>query len=191
MTPVESLITAARRYCQDNFSYWSTRYGNERSGQDIPVYSYSDQDYNLFPRYNALSAILDIVEMLVGEPYTDIADCRLALIEVGRSAESIFTNDENNTIAKAAIQDEQDKFVHYVQTVTLGELGLVDPLPHRRRLNSEEQKAIREELFEKWNFDGDYWDPLEKKCPVESLFLSKDSITKQDYQSIIESICKN
>ena len=191
MTPVEALITAARRYCQENFAYWADRYSNERSGQDFHAYSYSDQDYNLFPRYNALSAILDKVEMLVGESYSDILLCRQALVQVGLSAESPFTIDEKNTIAKAAIQDERDKFVDFVQEVTLGELGLVEPLPHRRRLKIEEKKAVRQKLLELWNYNGDYWDPLDEKCPVESLFLSKDRITKQDYHAIIEFICGN
>jgi hypothetical protein len=82
MSPADALITAARRYCEDNHSYWANRYANERSGADFPAYSYSEGDYDLFPRYNVLAAILAQVEVLV----------------------------------------------------------------------------------ERWNFDGDYWDPLENKC---------------------------
>jgi hypothetical protein len=190
MTPSEALITAARHYCKDNFAYWATRYASERRGADFP-YSYSNSDYDLFPRYNALSAILDSVETMVGEECTDLQECRNSLAEKGLSASSIFTTDVKNAIEKAAIQDEREKFVRFVQSITLGELGLVEPLPHRRRLKEDESGAVRQELCTQWNFDGQFWDPLENKSPAETLFLSKDSMTKEDHQSIIDFIVEN
>jgi hypothetical protein len=191
MAPTEALITAARRYCKENYSYWATRYSTERIGSDFPTYSYSNEDYNLFPRYNTLSAILDKVEMLVGKVYADLQECRKDLAAIGLSARSVFINDVENALEKAAIQDEREKFVNYVKSIPLGELGLVEPLPHRRRLKENEIRATRRELRNRWNFDGGFWNPLEDKCSSEILFLSKDCIAKEDHQSIIDFLCNN
>ena len=188
MTPIDALITAARRYCRDNHSYWATRYSNERSGSDFPSYSYSDQDYDLFPRYNALTAILGEVEMLVGKKYPDITSCRNELAEAGLTAQSLFTKGNKNSIEIAAIQDERDKFADFVLTITLGELSLVEPLPYRRRLTADEKKTVRLQLLERWKYDGDYWDPPESKCPTEFLFLATDHLTKADYEATIHFI---
>lgn len=187
MTSVEALITAARRYCMDNYSYWADRYSKERTGEDFPVYSYSDQDYNLFPRYNALSAILAEVEMLVGKTWTDLISCRAILAEAAQSVAPLVLISDN-AIEKAAIEDEGNKYIQFIQNIRQEELDLVAPLPWRRRLNEEEQQAVRQQLLERWNYDGNYWDPLEERCPTESLYLIKDDITQSDYQSIIEFI---
>ena len=188
MTPIEALITAARRYCKENFSYWCERYARERTGSNSPGYSYSIEYYNLFPRYNVLSAILGEVEELVGQYYADITSCREDLLLSGLAAESIFTKDEKNATAISAMQEERDKFVTYIQTVTLGELGLIDPLPHRRRLKTSEQKEIRQRLLEIWNYEGDYWDPLVDKSPKEFVFLAKGHFTEPDFQSITDFV---
>jgi len=188
MTPIDALITAARRYCMENFSYWADRYSNDRSGSEFPKYSYSDRDYDLFPRYNVLSAILAQVEILVGKTYPELQTCREELAQIGLTAQSLFTKGEKNAIANTAIKNERNKFVHFVRTITLGELGLEEPLPHRRRLSPEEKNVVRQQLLERWNYDGSYWDPLVDKCPTTSLFLAKEHITNADYDAIIHFI---
>lgn len=188
MTPAEAIITAARHYCKENYTYWANRYANERTGQEFPEYSYSDNDYDLFPRYNVLSAILGEVEMLVGKPYPELNTCREALEKIGHTAQSALTNGENNEIENAAMQDERNKFIHYIATITPEELELVKPLPHRRRLDKKESEEVRQQLLERWNYDGGYWDPIEARCPTASLFLPKEEITEADYQSIIHFI---
>lgn len=190
MTATEALITAARKYCKDHHDYWVTRYTNERTGKDFPEYIYTDEDYNLFPRYNALSAILGEVEMLTGKTSPDLEQCRETLINIGATASSPFTVGEND-IEHAAIQDEREKFIHFVKNVTSAELALVEPLPYRRRLDATEQAAVRQQLLERWNYDGDYWDPLDYKCPTEYVYLAKTNITPEDYQAIISFIHTN
>src|SRR3954471_20506698 len=109
MTPTEAIITAARRYCKENYSYWSNRYANERSGEDFPVYTYSEQDYNLFPRYNVLAAILGDIEMLTGKTWPDLAVCRQVLLQIGHSSPVV----SDNSIEAAAIQDERNKYIDF------------------------------------------------------------------------------
>jgi hypothetical protein len=181
MTSIEAIITAARRYCKENHAYWANRYAKERSGEDFPVYTYSDQDYNLFPRYNALAAILGDIEMLTGKTWPELSVCRTILIQIGHSTPVI----SDNAIEANAIQDERNKYIDFIQKITPEELNLVEPLPYRRRLDDDEKQFVRQQLLGKWNYDGNYYDPLDKRCPTEFVFLSKEQITPADYQSVI------
>lgn len=184
MTFSEALITAARRYCMEHRTYWMTRYANERTGQDFPVYTYSDKDYDLFPRYNMLAAILGELELLVGKP--DVS--RDTLVQLGLSSQLPFNDSEEHPIEIAAMQQEREKFVHFIQTITPEALDQIAPLPHRRRLNTAEKEVVDQQLLERWNYDGDYWDPIVDKCHTELLYLAKANITKEDYQAIISFI---
>ena len=190
MKDVEELITLARRYCQENFSYWANRYSTERTGNDFP-YTYSESDYNLFPRYNVLSAILANVETLVDQDFQDLESCKNELKQIGLSAQSIFTTGEQNEIEKNAIDEERKKFVHFIEGVTQNDLLLAEPLPYRRRLKPEEKAQIRKQLFEKWNYDGDYWDPLVDNSPHPIVFVMKANLTDSDYDQIIAFIRAN
>lgn len=190
MTLDEALITAARRYCKDNYTYWANRYAKERSGSDFPEYAYSDKDYDLFPRYNVLAAILGEVEMLVGKSFPALLSCRETLAHIGHAAQSLFTLSDN-PIEAAAIQDEREKFIHYVETITPEELTKITPLPYRRRLNENERENVRQHLLDRWNYDGDYWDPLVEKSPGNILFLAKMHLSDADYQAIKDYICSH
>ncbi|MEG5146995.1 hypothetical protein QUB27_30120 [Microcoleus sp. AT8-B6] len=189
MTDTEALITAARRYLKDNFDYWADRYSKERTGNDFP-YTYTDNDYNLFPRYNVLSAILDNVETLVGQNRLGFEACKQKLKDVGLTANSPFTTGEQNDTAKTAMQDERKKFNHFMESVTVNDLQEIEPLPYRRILTKVESEQVRQALLEHWNFQGNYWEPLEELSPKPNIFLMKDNITDSDYEQIIEGIQK-
>lgn len=184
MTSTEALITAARRYCGEHYHYWAVRYSKERTGQNYPVYSYSDNDYDLFPRYNILDAILGEIEILVGRSFPSLSDCRATLIQIGRSANSPLTKQKENLIASAAIQQERDKFIQFIDTVTPEMLEQTAPLPYRRRLEEAEKSAVYQALLERWNYDGGYWDPIENLSPVEIVYLAKADITSADLQAV-------
>ncbi|WP_315824024.1 hypothetical protein [Paraflavitalea speifideaquila] len=186
MTATEALITAARRYCQVNHNYWADKYAKERTGNDYP-YTYTDNEFNLFPRYNMLFAILDRVEVLVGQNHLDSETCRQELKTISLEANSPFTAEKNKTAIKA-MQEERDKFRDFIEGLTVADLSSIEPLPYRRRLNEEESKQIRQALFEKWNFQGNYWEPLESLSPEPVIFLMKSNISESDYKQIINEI---
>jgi hypothetical protein len=190
MTDTEALITAARRYLKDNFNYWADRYSKERTGNDFP-YTYTNNDYYLFPRYNVLSAILDNVETLVEQTGLDFETCKQELKDVGSTANSPFTTGEQNDTAKNAMQEERKKFIDFVQNLTASNLQEIEPLPHRRRLAKTESEQVRQALQEHWNFQGNYWEPLEELSPKPTVFLMKDNITDSDFEKIIEEIQKH
>jgi len=187
MTQSESLITTARRYLIDNHRYWTKRYAQERTGSDIP-YTYSDSDYNLFPRYNVLSAILHGVETLVGKNDLDFASCKQQLNDIGLTANSPFTTGEANDIEKNAMQEKRVKFLEFIDKLTVNDLASVEPLHYRRILSKGEQEQVRKALFDTWNFQGDYWDPLEELSPKRTVFVATSNITDQDYDRIINEI---
>lgn len=204
MTEAESLITKARRYCIENHSYWSKRYQKKMSGTP-----YTKNDYNLFPRYNALEAILQGVETIVGKDFNSFVECKKQLKKIGMESHTIFTIDSNeelhllgkkskylstsdkhNQIERNAIQDERRKFVKFIENQTLDSIKNVKPLPFKRKLLEGESESIREQLLKSWNFDGGYWEPLDKKSKQPTVFLMKDNLEKSDKKEI-EKIIKN
>ncbi len=204
MTETESLITKARRYCTDNFSYWSKKYQEEMSGNNNP---YSNNDYNLFPRYNALNTILQGVEIIVGKDFESFEKCKEELKRIGNESHSIDTIESNkelhllgkmskffrksgklNKIEKNAIQDERRKFIEFIDNQNLESVQNVEQLPFERKLTDEESESIREQLLKSWNFDGDYWEPLDNKSPKPTIFLMDDNIEKPDKEEIEKTI---
>lgn len=190
MTDTETLITAAIRYLQDNHGYWFDRYSKERTGNDFP-YTYTDNDYNLFPRYNVLSAILDKVETLVGQSHMNFEGCKQELKNIGLTANNPFTTGEQNEIERNAIKAERLKFASFIDKINRNDLKLIKPLPFRRRLKEDESDQVRLSLLEKWNFQGNYWEPLEELSPKPTIFLMKHNITDNDYEQITEAIRKH
>lgn len=185
MIQTEALITTARRYCIDNHSYWANRYSNEMSHNNNP---YSDNDYNLFPRYNALAAILLGVEAFVGQTFASLDNCKQELKQMGLTSRTPFTTGQQNDIERNAIQDERNKFVKFIDGITMRDLELVEALPHRRKLKDEEAKQIRQYLLDNWNYDGGYWEPLENKSQKPTVFVMKESVTQSDIKKIIQIV---
>lgn len=204
MTEIESLITKARRYCTENHTYWSKRYQEEMSGNNNP---YSNSDYNLFPRYNALGAILSGVQIIVGKEFDSLELCKKELIRLGLESHSVFTIDgdkelgllekiskyfgttgKHNQIERNAIQDERKKFVEFINSQNPESLLNVEPLPYERRLGEDESELVRGKLLEIWNFDGDYWEPLDEKSPKPTIFLMDDNFTDTDKIEIEKTI---
>ena len=207
MTNIEKLITAARHYCKDNFVFWADKYQKENSGNNNP---YSDNDYNIFPRYNVLTAIQQEVEILVGQEFLSFENCKQQLVEIGLKSHSIFTIDSNeeihllgesgkyksttgrqNPIAKNAMTDERTKFVEFINSRMPENISQVEPMPYRHRLTDQEMLFVRKQLLDIWNYDGDYWNPLDDKSPKESVFLMKDNLTDDDSKKIVDFITTN
>ena len=145
----------------------------------------------MFPRYNVLSAILDKTETLVGQSHLNFENCQQELKNISLIANSPFTTGEQNDIAIKAMQDERQKFIEFIEKVGTEDLNTIEPLPYRRRLTNQESEQVRQSLLEKWNFQGNYWEPLEELSPEPTIFLMKDNIADTDYEKIIEEIHKH
>lgn len=189
MTKIESLVTKARRYCMEKWEYWFEKYQKERAGNDFP-YTYTDNDYNLFPRYNAISAIQSGIETIVGSEFNSIGECKENLIRLGNCSQSQFTTGTMNEIEKTAIMEERNKFEEFILNLSDDEMINVEPLPFIRRMPETESRSVRDKLSEIWNFDGGCWVPLENKCD-RAIFISKDNISENEYKEIMDHIIKN
>ena len=110
---------------------------------------------------------------------------------MGPTATNHMTDGEENKIALAAMQKEREKFIDFIDHITPEQLQSVEPLPHRRRLTEEEKNQVREALLTHWNFQGNYWEPLEELSPKPFIFLMKENITHSDYERIVEEIYKH
>ena len=185
MDTTEKIITLARRYCIENFRFWTNRYSIENSGNNNP---YSDNDYNIFPRYNVLDAILKGVETLVGQSFESIDQCKCELKIIGQENQTPFTTGKQNAIEKAAMLDERQKFITFLNEITSNIIENVEPLPYRRRLLEDEANQIRKELFKAWNFDGTYWEPLDSRSPHPVVFFNKGNLDKKDFEKIKQII---
>lgn len=190
MTKIEGLHTLVRTYCIDAIVFWKKEYAEKRTGSDFPEYTYSDSDYNLFPRYNALDAILKGIELLVPTEYRDFKTLKKDIIEVALENETAFTNNPDNDIEENAIKEERVKFKAYVESLKESDVKDIEPLPLRRRLKTNEKMTVRQMLHEVWGYDGDYWEPLGKKSPRETVFLLSKYLTDGDRLFIKELLAK-
>ncbi len=186
MTQTESLITKARRYCIENHSYWADRYQKEMSGKNSLS---SENDYNLFPRYNALAAILQGVLAIVGKEFNSFEECKDELVKIGMESQSIFTVHRNKkTIEQKVIQEEREKFIEFIASQNYESVRNVEPLPFERKFSENESRQIREKLLQFWNYDGGRWEPLEHKSPKPVIFLMNNNIEMSDKLEIEKTI---
>jgi len=179
----DALLTAARRHCQQQSAYWSGRYACERTGTDEP-YTYTDSDYRLFPRSNVAAAILGELERLTGRAGDDLPELRARLIMIGREAESQLTQGDLPAVALDAMQAEREHFIQFIGEIGEEALAQVQPLPWRRRLSEEEREAVREALFRHWNFQGDYWNPLEALSPHPVRWAERQHLSEADAECL-------
>ncbi len=167
MTPTQALHTAARRYCMDRSDMLRSLYNEEEDQRESKGlyppggYSYLPEDYEVFPRYNVLDAILVEVEKLTPDDARTADQMRGLLASAGRAAQSPFTQEPHNDIEKRVIAEERDLFCAYVSGISEEELRSAEPLPYRRVLSSEESQRLGSQLNQRWGVDReDYWHPL-------------------------------
>ena len=190
MTIVEALHTLVRKYCIEEFNFWKKEYAEKRTGSDFPEYTYSDGDYNLFPRYNAIDAILKGIETIIPADYTDFNALKKDIIQFGLENETAAISNPDNDIEAGAILEERKKFRAHVEAITEKEVKNVEPLPLRRRLKIEEKQSVRHMLQNAWGYDGDYWEPLLEKCQRETVFILRKHITDDDSVFIKQILAK-
>jgi len=166
--------------------FWANKYQKESSCNNKP---YTDNDYNIFLRFNVLTAIQQGVETLVGQEFQSFENCKQQLTDIGLRSHSIFTIDDNveihllgesgkykstsgrqNPIAKKAMTEERAKFVEFINSRTTENITQVEPMPYIHRLPDKEMVLVREQLAEIWNYDGDYWNPLVTNVPKRQSF---------------------
>lgn len=193
MTEIENLHRKVRHYCLDNFDFWTRKYQEVRNSRPQTFeYTYEKGDYDIFPRYQALEALLQGVEEVNPKYVNSIDEAKIQIIETALRTETIFTKDNHGT-AKNAIDDERKKFKAFVESISISELNNVPELFYRRKLSKEESEVLKKKLSEKESIDyGGFWFPekLIKENEIEYLIFDEDEILEEE-ESKLNQIIKS
>lgn len=160
-SPQESIHSWARRYCMERDEHWSRQHAVTRREREREVpYRYADKDYDLFPRYQVLRAILLAIERLEPADFETERELRQALAYCIRTGASPFT-EPSNQISDAAMLAERDAMERAVANVTLADCARLPPLPYRRVLGDDEAATVRARLKSRWGIDPERgWYPM-------------------------------
>src|SRR5438132_9052438 len=161
MDPAFGLHTAVRRYCTDRIARWSLAYSQARAGRrSEATYSYTEQDYDLFPRYLVLGAIE--IEVARIDPFRlpNFPDAVAQLLRAIEMASNPFTR-LDNPVAQAAMAQERRRLKEYVIGLSEGECTAIPRLPYRRVLAPIESNDLRARLRAEWGANvSEYWYPV-------------------------------
>ena len=149
------LHNAARHYCIEQSARWRQRYaGLEAARRDRVTFragswTYSDEAYDVFPRFKFLDAIRADVERFVPEEFGSMDELRQTLTLVGLTAIGDVTEPDNRIEANA-VEDERRRFVEFVSDPDLGRLASVPELPFRRLLAKDEHRSLHQAFIRRW-----------------------------------------
>jgi len=155
MEPIEALHTAARRYCTERHDDYLREYckltavGGERMTFRSGRWEYSEQAWDLFPRYRILEAIRSDVEHYVPSDFASLPQVREMLEEAGETAQ-IDSTPFTHPTAVAAVAEERRRFVEFVRSADVAELSRQPPLPLRRVLGEAEHASLYEAFVRRW-----------------------------------------
>jgi len=153
---VSSLHLAARRHCVDRIAHWTNAYaslardGRNRIENADGSWTYSEDAYRIFPRYNVLAAIRSTIERWVPSDFPSLDDARAKLIDAGRMAQNSFTEGKQHPIAALAIEEERESFVRFVEASNERDWAAVAPLPFRRVLHEDEADRLYRDFCARW-----------------------------------------
>jgi hypothetical protein len=172
MDEITALHTAARSYCQKEFSEWMGRYSSLMAAGKVQVprqgsigWDYTEEAYQLFPRYRIAQAIQVEVERIIPSDAKSVEDLRAFLLKSAQSAQDKLSAELKNLFAKTAIAKEADEYRKFLRGLTKEDLDAVQALPYRRVLIEQESERIWAGLKDRWDIGGNYWFPLRECDP--------------------------
>jgi hypothetical protein len=159
------LHTFARRTCIERHAHWATLYSELVQARRYRTDSgdYTDEAYEIFPRYNVLQAVLDDIEALDPANLPGPEELRSLLIQAAMSASSDFTRPSASAVHERAMADERETLAHVFRDVDTADLADVEPLFYRRVLSADEVQFWRKAIEGVWGAPDGYWYPLGPK----------------------------
>lgn len=155
MNSIEVLHNAARHYCIEHFGERMREYDQlEAAGRVRMTFragslSYSDEAYDLFPRYNVLAAIRRDIEHFVPADFNTLGELRNMLEEAGETAQTSFTQFDHPVAIRAGA-DERRRFLEFARTADVDQLVALPLLPYRRVLGEAEHARLYLAFVQKW-----------------------------------------
>lgn len=153
----KQLIEATINYCHQQYGYWMNQYVTHKPPGEIQALEYSNEDYNLFPRYLLWGGIDKRIAFLVGTPFLDLDHGKKEIIKVAAAGKAEVTREfQDNVIGLKAIEEEYHKFKDFLQRLQPEDLQKNDfsPLQYDRRLKPEESKKMRQMIEQIYGFDN-------------------------------------
>jgi hypothetical protein len=153
---ISALHNAARHYCIERISHWHQRYATmQASGRDRDTtrtgeWTYSQEAYDVFPRYQVLAAILSDIEHYVPDDFESIEQLREIIATAAESAQNMFTTRKKNRIELAAESEERRLFAHFASSANPEYLSGIPLLPYRRVLGDAEHKKWHQAFAQRW-----------------------------------------
>lgn len=176
MNLAQSLHTAARRYCNEQFNHWATKYSAIcRAGRDRAAdrYHYTPEALGVFPRYNVLNAIRIELERIDPNELDDLNDTRELIVLAGTAADDDFTRKPIGQIDADAMARERESFCDFIRGLSDSELQCIEPLPYQRVLSHSESDALWSRVRDRWQIANGYWFPL-AECSLPDVVAFQD-----------------
>lgn len=153
---VRALHNAARRYCLDRAAHYRRVYEQARAPRpDTFAYTYTVEDYAVFPCYVVLDQICGAIERWTPDEVESIDAARARLHLDGEVATTIT----QPAIAVRAIERERVAFARFVATSTAADWAAMAPVPGRRVLAADDADARYADFAARWgNWSGGYSD---------------------------------
>ncbi|GLY54536.1 hypothetical protein [Lentzea sp. NBRC 102530] len=150
-----TLHTMARRYLMSRNEKLRAA-GDELPNDGRRFFGYTQEAQRIYPRYNAVTAILREVERLDPDdlPPPDRLASALATASATRSVFRL------TRVEAEADAEERALFRAAVRSWRAAEDLLVEPLPYRRLFSEEEHERWRDALARRWGLAGFLWHPL-------------------------------
>ncbi|WP_109964804.1 hypothetical protein [Micromonospora globispora] len=178
----KTLHWASRRYLTARYEELRREYSQlPNDGRQADGYHYTTEAKRIFPRYNAVEAILVEVERLDPDRLPGVDVVTNTLLAAAESADSPFTKSPDDEIEAHAIVDERRLFAANVQRWGAQPNLRTDPVPYRRVLAPEESSAWRTSLQRRWGVQDGRWYPLlSSSVPQDVLVLTGESMWEDD-----------
>jgi hypothetical protein len=165
MRQVEALHTAARRYCRARHDECWEAYRElilrlAREGKGYwKTNEFTQEEIDLYPRYLVLWPILRDIERLQPNASANVDGLREMLSQIGREAADQLTSNLSNEAGMAVMDDERQRFIEHISSLSQRNLAAIKPLPFRRVLAPDEEIVLWGELKKQWHIEGP-WYPL-------------------------------
>lgn len=161
----ERLLSAARRYCVEQFDLCTEKYDLALRACESPEENvfYGERQSGTLPRCDILETIQAELERMTGQDLGTAEEAREAVALAGLIAEDQFLK-YVWPVATKAREEELQLFFDFVFTVSENELYATPLLPYRRVLSREETDRLTSQVSLSWPIsDYHYWDMFGEK----------------------------
>lgn len=175
-----SLHMMARRYLMGRNEKLRTEYAAIHKGFPRTPGPFTDEEKRIFPRFDAVDAMLREVQRLDPEALPPPDQLAAALSLFAATAQSVFTVELDLIEAEVAAA-ERELFRAAVEDWSAAPNLVVEPLPYRRVFSDEEAQGWRRRIEARWGFQKymTSWHPFPDTEPPEGLLILDASAVRE------------